>query len=88
MATVPQEGEGGEARALDKLRYDGGWSIKGQKGHVMWNATVKGLEFPDFLCDTDAREQNSHLCTWEFGKGGLSANYIFSTTTPRGPERV
>jgi hypothetical protein len=25
-------------------------------------------------------EQN--LDTWEFGKGALSANYIFSTTTP------
>ena len=28
------------------------------------------------------------LDVWEFGKGALSANYIFSTTTPRRPERV
>jgi hypothetical protein len=65
-------GRGGEARALDKLRYDGGWSIKGKEHHMLWNATVKAPEFPDFLGDTDAREQNSD--TWEFGKGALSAN--------------
>ena len=26
--------------------------------------------------------------TWEFGKGALSANDIFSTTTPGGPEQL
>jgi len=31
-------------------------------------------EFPDFLGNTVVHERNSHLCTWEFGKGALSAS--------------
>jgi len=43
-------------------------------------------KFPDFLGKAVVRGPPSE--PWEFGKGALSANDIFSTTSPWGPERV
>jgi hypothetical protein len=53
---------------------------------VIEETAVVNPEFPDFLGKAVVHGQN--LDIWEFGKGALSANYIFSATTTRQSERL